>query len=87
MQYLDNRVEFTALTVSFEPERPLSAAPRSDIWQPALTFQRALVFLGKAFAFLGDLLIWVGVVGVPFAGVVWGIGWFFKVLRRKRQTP
>jgi hypothetical protein len=44
--------------------------------------ERAVGFLGTAARFLGDVLIWIVVVGVPLGVLLWII---VRVLRRTRS--
>lgn len=91
IKYLDNRVEFAVITVSFEPDHepdhPLPPPPKVTVWQPAATFERAATFLATALVFLGDLLIWALVVGLPFVLLFGGLAWILERLRRRKQTP
>lgn len=78
MQYLDDRVALSTIAISLEPDRP-TPTPTPVAWQPGTTAEHALNFLGMSVRFAGDVLIWAAIVGIPFAGVVWG----YRRLRRR----
>jgi hypothetical protein len=51
-------------------------------WNPARTFERAFGVVASIFQVVADVLIWVIVVGGPFALVGWGV---WALLRRVRR--
>lgn len=68
MEYLKNRVAYSTITVALNP---VTAPPATEAWLPGTTLERAINFLGSVARFLGDVLIWIVVVGVPLALLIW----------------
>jgi hypothetical protein len=81
-QYLENQVALATLSISLSTQQPRPVlAPLS--WQPTVTFEKATRFLVAAGYFVGDVLIWGLIVGMPLVVVVGGITWGIKRIRRK----
>lgn len=78
MEYLENRVAYSTINVALNP---VALPPPAEAWLPGVTVERAAGFLGTAARFMADVLIWIVVVGVPLAVLVWIIT---RVLRRTR---
>jgi hypothetical protein len=85
MNFLEDRSAFSTLLVNLEPERPTptptltptvtttptpTATPTPIVWQPGETFTAATGTLGSILRGLGDLLIWLVVLGGPILVVI-----------------
>jgi hypothetical protein len=84
-QYLENRVAFSTITVNLDPERP-AVTPTPVMWQPNVTAERAVDFLGASARLTGDVLIWGVIVGVPFALIVFGASRLIRRARRRGRS-
>ena len=85
MNFLEDRSAFSTLLVNLEPERPTptptltptvtttptpTPTPTPIVWQPGETFTAATGTLGSILRGLGDLLIWLVVLGGPILVVI-----------------
>jgi hypothetical protein len=93
MQYLKARAAFSTIAVSLEPVRPTptpTPTPTLPAWQPVQTFNDAGGVLVQILRFLGDLVIWLAVVLLPFVVplvvVIWLIVRWIKGRRGKKGT-
>jgi hypothetical protein len=96
LNYLAGRSAFSTLNVNLEPQRPTptptptatpTPTPTPAVWRPGETFREASSALGTLTRLLGDLLIWLVVVVLPFVvlvGLV--IAFFVWLLRRLRPS-
>lgn len=80
----DDWQTFTNITVDLRPAAgvPLPPPLPAPGWDPGRTLARAL---GTSYALLGfvvDILIWVLVVGGPFALLAWLVRWAWRRARR-----
>lgn len=100
MNYLQGRAAFSTLLVNLEPEQPSptptptptptatatpTATPTAIVWAPGATFTRATRTLNLALVTVGDILIWIIVLGGPilvFVAIVAAL-W----LRGRRGRP
>ncbi len=78
MNYLKDRSAFSTLTVNLEPQVPtptptptptVTPTPTPVAWRPGETYTAATGALAVVLRVLGNLLIWFGVVILPFAVV------------------
>jgi hypothetical protein len=101
MNFLADRSAFSTLLINLEPERPTptptptptvtatptpTTTPTPVVWQPGETFTAATGTLGAVLRGLGDLLIWLVVLGGPvlvIAAIVAAI-WLRSRRRRAR---
>jgi hypothetical protein len=85
MNYLFDRAAYSTITVQLEPELPPVPTP-SPTWSATQVVREAGHALGSVLRVLLEIVIWLGVVGVPLAGppllVAWGIG---RAARRRKQ--
>ena len=79
MEYLKNRVAYSTINVALNP---VAAPSPVEAWLPGATLERAVSFLGSAARFLGDVLIWIVVVGLPLVLLIWIVR---RMLRRMRS--
>lgn len=69
MSYLKERAAYSTITVYLEPERPTpTPTPTATLpaWKPVETFNEASNALSVILRFLGDLIIWLAVILLPF---------------------
>jgi uncharacterized coiled-coil protein SlyX len=78
MNYLKERAAYSTITVYLEPERPTptpTPTPTLPAWRPVETFNEASNTLSVILRFLGDLIIWLAVIFLPFiiplAVIIW----------------
>jgi hypothetical protein len=73
--YLKARAAFSNINISLEPERPKPTPTPIPAWTPGETFTEAGSTLLSILRVLGDLVIWVAVILLPFlvplAIVIW----------------
>lgn len=70
MQFLKDRSAFSTLVVTLNPQLPTptpTPTPTPAYWQPGKTVESAGNALGGLLQGLGDMLIWLGIVVLPFA--------------------
>jgi len=85
--YLQNQSDLATLTVVVSPTRS-TAGLEPLSWQPPETVQKAWHFLVAIVYFVGDVLIWVAIVGLPIGLVVWAIRKIaLRLWKRKSPTP
>jgi len=85
MQYLKDRAAYSTILVNIEQQRTTptpkpTATP--TYWQPGETLSAAGDALAVLLRGLGDLLIWLLVVGVPLAIPVAAVWWVARRVRR-----
>ena len=84
--YLKNHDEFSTITLALDPEQPLptpTPSPTPTAWQPNVTAERAVNFLGTSARFAGDILIWGMIVLIPIGAMVWVA---IRLIRRVRAA-
>ncbi len=96
MNYLKDRAAFSTLVVTLEPQRPTptptstptpTPTPTPAYWQPDKTVKAAGDTLSSLLQALGDMLIWLGVVVLPFAIPILAIVAIVVYLNRRRKKP
>lgn len=86
MEYLKNQAAMATLHITLSVES--SALEQENIsWQAGETFKNAFNFLVSSIYFLGDVLIWAFVVGIPILLVVWLLKTIIGRLHRRKQLP
>ena len=80
MNYIRERASYSTITVELRPERPTptpSPTPTLPAWKPAETFGEASGVLTVLLRFLGDVVIWLVVIALPFliplAVIIWAL--------------
>ena len=96
MQFLKDRSAFSTLVVTLNPQLPTptptltptpTPTPTPVYWQPGKTVEAAGNTLSGLLQGLGDMLIWLGIVVLPFAlPVAAVIAIAAYINRRKRKT-
>jgi Na+-transporting methylmalonyl-CoA/oxaloacetate decarboxylase gamma subunit len=95
MNYLKDRAAFSTLVVTMEPQRPTptptstptpTPTPTPAYWQPDKTVKAAGDTLSGLLQALGDLLIWFGVVVLPFAIPILAIAAIAVYFNRWRKS-
>ncbi len=99
MNYLKDRSAFSTLAVTLNPQRPTptptltptpTPTPTPVYWQPGKTVESAGNALSGLLQGLGDMLIWLGVVVVPFAiplVIIVAVIVYFKRRKKKAAKP
>lgn len=96
MNYLKDRSAYSTLVVTLEPQRPTptptstptpTPTPTPAYWQPDKTVKAAGDTLSGLLQALGDVLIWLGIVVVPFAIPVAIVVALVAIFRRKNRKP
>lgn len=94
MNYLKDRAAYSTLVVTLEPQRPTptptstptpTPTPTPAYWQPDKTVKAAGDTLSGLLQGLGDMLIWLGIVVVPFAIPVVILVALVAVVRRRNR--
>jgi len=88
MAYMKGRAAFSTINVNLQPERPTPTPTPLPAWQPVQTFNDAGGSLLIILRFVGDLIIWLAVILLPFiiplALLIWAIVAWQR--RRSRRT-
>jgi hypothetical protein len=88
MAYIKGRAAFSTINVNLQPERPTPTPTPLPAWQPVQTFNDAGGSLLIVLRFVGDLVIWLAVILLPFiiplALLIWAIVAWQR--RRSRRT-
>jgi hypothetical protein len=96
MQYLKDRAAYSTLVVTFNPQRPTptptltptpTPTPTPAYWQPGKTVESAGNALGNLLQGLGDALIWLGIVVLPFVIPVLALIAIVVYFKRRRKKP
>jgi hypothetical protein len=80
MQYLENQVVMATMTISLTSDQSLLSSTTLS-WEPSKSFAQAASFLLSLLKFLGNVVIWTLVVGIPlfiFAWLIWRVVVRFK---------
>lgn len=88
MNYLKERAAYSTITVYLEPERPTpTPTPTATLpaWKPVETFNEASNSLAIILRFLGDLVIWLAVIFLPFLIPLVVIIWL--IIRWSKRRP
>jgi hypothetical protein len=85
MNYLEDRSAFSTMLVNLEPQRP-TPTPTAVVWMPEKTFEQASNTLGGVARGIGDLAIWLGVVGLPIGLPLLIVAVVVSRLRSRAQT-
>lgn len=92
--YLKARAAYSNINISLEPERPKPTPTPIPAWTPGATFTEAGSALLSVLRVLGDLIIWVAVILLPFliplVVVIWLLIRWTRGRRErqaKRPTP
>ena len=93
MNYLKERAAYSSITIHLQPERPTptpTPTPTLPAWKPVETFSEAGSSLIVILRFLGDLVIWLAVIFLPFliplAIIIWLIVRWSKRRSKREKT-
>lgn len=95
MNYLKDRAAFSTLVVTLNPQRPTptptltptpTPTPTPAYWQPGKTVEAAGSALGNLLQGLGDTLIWLGIVVLPFVIPVLALIAIVVYFRRRNKS-